>query len=316
MKKIAFFIFASIIAVSIYSQELTTNRNSVGMEHNMLFNAQDRYTVTQTGSATLSINYLFNGKFLPAYTATAPTVSNPTIIEIAGLPKAHIQAGAWIGWSTRYWPAKRFKIEGYDEYYGNGWTTLADYENVDYSGSDFYVKCKAGAYTKLRYTFYEATGTDGRLGVSELYFLHPEATSPYNGLFGSASSAWDANGSNISYSDGAVSIGTTTIPSGYILAVNGKIIATEVKVETGWADFVFEPDYNLMPLKELEIFIQANKHLPEIPTTAEVKENGISVGEMNAKLLQKIEELTLYLIQKDEEIQELKKEIENIKNNI
>ena len=103
--------------------------------------------------------------------------------------------------------------------------------------------------------------------------------------------------------DGNVGIGTTNLT--YKLSVKGTIGCGEIKIEdvTTWADFVFEPDYNLMPLKDLETFIKANKHLPEIPTTAEVQENGISIGEMNAKLLQKVEELTLYVI-------ELKKENE------
>lgn len=106
--------------------------------------------------------------------------------------------------------------------------------------------------------------------------------------------------------NGNVGIGTTN-PT-YKLSVKGTIGCSEVKVEdvTSWSDFVFEPEYKLMSLKDLETFIKDNKHLPEIPTTTEVKENGIAVGEMNAKLLQKIEELTLYVI-------ELKKEVEILK---
>jgi len=97
------------------------------------------------------------------------------------------------------------------------------------------------------------------------------------------------------------------LPAGYKFAVDGKIGAREVVVTNDvWADFVFEPEYKLMSLKDLETYIKANKHLPEIPTTAQVEENGIAIGEMNAKLLQKIEELTLYVI-------ELKKEVELLK---
>ncbi len=122
-------------------------------------------------------------------------------------------------------------------------------------------------------------------------------------------------------SNGNVGIGTTS-PT-YLLSVKGTIGCGEVIVEnvTGWADFVFEDDYNLMPLQELDNYIQENKHLPEIPTTEEVQENGISVGEMNAKLLQKIEELTLYLIELNKENEKqkqinsnLKSEIEELKN--
>ncbi len=120
--------------------------------------------------------------------------------------------------------------------------------------------------------------------------------------------------------NGNVGIGTTN-PGTYKLAVEGKIGAHEVVVTTdGWADFVFEDDYNLMPLQELDSYIKENKHLPEIPTTEEVEQNGISVGEMNAKLLQKIEELTLYIIELNKENKEqkqinsyLKSEIEELK---
>jgi len=121
--------------------------------------------------------------------------------------------------------------------------------------------------------------------------------------------------------DGNIGIGTTT-PSAK-LAVNGDIKAKEVNVTLdGWADFVFKPNYNLRPLSEVEQFIKANNHLPEIPSEAEVKENGIGLGEMNAKLLQKVEELTLYLIEQQKQILEQQKiiqqqntRIENLEKN-
>jgi hypothetical protein len=83
-------------------------------------------------------------------------------------------------------------------------------------------------------------------------------------------------------------------------SVNGKIRAHEIKVETAnWPDYVFAKDYKLPSLAETEKHIQEKGHLPGIPSAEEVKNNGIDLGEMNAKLLQKIEELTLYLIEKD-----------------
>jgi hypothetical protein len=99
------------------------------------------------------------------------------------------------------------------------------------------------------------------------------------------------------------------------LDVNGTIRAKEVKVETGWADFVFHDDYHLKPLSEVNKFIKENKHLPEIPSASEVKENeGVNLGEMQTKLLQKIEELTLYLIQQQETIETLNAKVEKLEN--
>jgi hypothetical protein len=124
------------------------------------------------------------------------------------------------------------------------------------------------------------------------------------------SSQWLSSGSNISYTSGMVSIGTTAIPTGYKLAVGGKIVCEEVvvKLQANWPDFVFEPDYNLLPLDELQRFIANHKHLPGIPSASEIAENGVSLADMNAKLLQKIEELTLYLIEQDKRIKQLEED--------
>jgi hypothetical protein len=104
---------------------------------------------------------------------------------------------------------------------------------------------------------------------------------------------------------GNVGIGTTN-PGSWQLAVNGKIRAKEIKVETGWSDFVFENDYLLPTLTEVETHIKKKGHLKDIPSAKEVAKNGILLGEMDSKLLQKIEELTLYTIAQQKEIERLK----------
>jgi hypothetical protein len=101
---------------------------------------------------------------------------------------------------------------------------------------------------------------------------------------------------------GNIGIGTNN-PGTWKLAVNGNIRAKEVKVETGWSDFVFENNYNLPTLKEVERHIKEKGHLKDIPSAKEVAENGILLGGMNAKLLQKIEELTLYTIDQEKKLQ-------------
>ncbi len=111
---------------------------------------------------------------------------------------------------------------------------------------------------------------------------------------------------------GNVGIGTSQIPAGYKLAVNGKIICEEVKVKlsTAWPDYVFRQDYPLMPLSELKCFIQDKSHLPGIPKATEVEKEGSSIGDMQVKLLEKIEELTLYIVEQEEKLQKLASENE------
>ena len=77
----------------------------------------------------------------------------------------------------------------------------------------------------------------------------------------------------------------------------------------GWSDYVFQPGYRLPSLSEVNAYIQQNHHLPDIPSEAEVKEKGVSVGEMQAKLLAKVEELTLHMIQQESENKELRQRI-------
>ena len=91
--------------------------------------------------------------------------------------------------------------------------------------------------------------------------------------------------------------------------INGKIKAKEVEVTlSDWPDFVFETDYKLMPLNEVEQYIAENQHLPNVPSAAEVEANGVNLGEMNNILIQKIEELTLYILDLQNQINELKKQ--------
>jgi hypothetical protein len=112
---------------------------------------------------------------------------------------------------------------------------------------------------------------------------------------------------------GKISIGTENTPttigsantSAYRLFVKGGILTDELRVATGWADYVFAKDYNLKPLSEVENFIEANGHLPNVPSAKQVEIEGISVGEMAKIQQEKIEELTLYIIELNKRIESL-----------
>jgi len=105
-----------------------------------------------------------------------------------------------------------------------------------------------------------------------------------------------------------VGIGTTNL-QGYMLAVNGSAIATSmiVKLHSNWPDYVFKKDYRLPSLQEVKTYIDQNHHLPEVPSEQQVAKDGLNLGEMNKILTKKVEELTLYLIEKDKQINEQQK---------
>ncbi len=115
-----------------------------------------------------------------------------------------------------------------------------------------------------------------------------------------------------------LAINTLFLPTDYKFAVKGKIITEEIKVQllSSWPDYVFQDEYELKPLQDLKDFIKKNNHLPDIPSAKEVKSNGVDLGEMNMKLLKKIEELTLYLIEQNDQLKKQSLEINNLKREI
>ncbi len=135
-----------------------------------------------------------------------------------------------------------------------------------------------------------------------------------SGAVGTGNDAWGGYFPTKVYAT-EMRIGTTTGATDYKLSVNGKIIGTEVRVEAlaNWPDYVFDKNYKLTSLDDLEAKLNADKHLPGVPSATEVKENGIMLGEMQSKTIEKVEENTLYILQLHNMIKELKKEIELLK---
>lgn len=166
--------------------------------------------------------------------------------------------------------------------------------------------------TGEKISFWDGGATGGNYGIGiqdQLLQIHTNVPTD-DIVFGSGSSS-DFTETVRFKGNGNVGIGATELL--YKLNVNGTIRAKEVRVETGWADYVFDKNYHLLPLSEVEKFIKANKHLPDIPSAKEIEQNGLALGEMQTKMMQKIEELMLYVIEANKQIQLLQKEIKHLK---
>lgn len=154
---------------------------------------------------------------------------------------------------------------------------------------------------------------DGAIYNTSLYayqFQHTGSSAP--GSDNLSLQVYQPGGSNVTANAlsingyGNVGIGTTSQDS-YKLAVNGTIHSKAVIIDLiGWPDYVFKKDYKLMPLAQVKSYIDKNQHLPGLPTDKEVESKGLDIGEMNKLLTKKVEELTLYLIEQQKEIEELK----------
>lgn len=115
--------------------------------------------------------------------------------------------------------------------------------------------------------------------------------------------------------NGTGNVGIGTSPNNlYKLSINGTARSKEVIVETGWADYVFDDKYKLSSLSEVESYIKENKHLPDVPSAKDIQEKGAFVGELMTKMMQKIEELTLYSIEQDKKIGQLQQDLIELKN--
>ncbi|WP_295121064.1 hypothetical protein [uncultured Chitinophaga sp.] len=189
-------------------------------------------------------------------------------------------------------PPDEFRVSGVLRWGGDS----SDFVVAGEDGSGSYIEKIAS--TPLKSKMRLQTSKSGDFTNYSLFVIDPNAGFSFLSL-GNAS----AN----------VGIGTTDT-KGYKLAVAGSVIAEslKVKIQALWPDYVFAKDYHLPSIPEVEAFIKEHNHLPGIPSEAEVAKEGIDVGEMNKKLLQKVEELTLYIIQQQKAITELQAEMKQV----
>ncbi|OAN61651.1 hypothetical protein A8B79_04285 [Balneola sp. EhC07] len=166
------------------------------------------------------------------------------------------------------------------------------------------------------FNFEYGSSKDGNGNITQLAIPYGYEGSINEGIYmrGSYSGSW-SNWVKILSEDLNGNVGIGTISPDEKLTVKGKIHSEEVIVDLNvpGPDYVFEEEYDLTSLKELEAYIKANKHLPEVPSAAELEAHGIVLGEMNMILLKKIEELTLHMIDIQKQVDVLKKENERLK---
>lgn len=242
--------------------------------------AKSQWSLTGNASTTAGTNYLGtkDAKDLVFKTnnlEAARIVSNVYQTFIVGTVKPSPQAGY------------KFYVTGKSAF--NGSTIFTNPDNAIPAGSN------------LIYGYYSDV-------VADVNLLNLETTT---------SESVSPDSRFIVKSNGNVGIGTTNFScstcNGYRLFVRDGIRTEKIKVDVastaGWADYVFATDYKLMPLYEVERYIDENQHLPEVPSAEEVVANGLDLKEMTTLLLKKIEELTLYTIDQQKQIDQLKKMI-------
>jgi hypothetical protein len=289
-------IVAFLSSSDMYSQ-ITDTGNKVGIgvpvpqeKLSLPLNSEIGFTYASSQIAQLRIKGANNGmSFTSAYTTTQTAQSfaffmmNNTPTEIQRLT---ILNNGKMGFNTIFVPQERITLP---------WEEEIGFSHA--SGAASQIKLKGGA-TGMIFTSAYTNAQDSTIKPFQFYTMNHESK-PISRV--------------TILNNGNVGIGTRNPKAP--LSVKGQINAGSVEVTdiATWNDSVFLPSYKMKTLPEVENFIKENGHLPEVPSEKEVKQNGFDLAEMDATLLKKIEELTLYVIDQNKKIEALQNEIAKIK---
>jgi len=212
---------------------------------------------------------------------------------------------SYVSFGTHWASDPRFIPNGYAIDYSNDnstWTNL-----VTVTGNTN-LNPTHGTYISAR--FWRLTAITAQSGYPNMQITGLRIIGA--GYGAAAENYWNsAYGSDGVFTMAPVSIGSTEdLPTGYLLGVNGGVLATKVRVSTlaNWPDYVFGKSYHLKPLSSVKSYIDFNHRLPDMPSEREVAEKGIDLGEMNKALTKKVEELTLYMIELQRQVDQLKRQ--------
>ncbi len=208
-------------------------------------------------------------------------------------------------------------------YYNGAATKYGIYNslNTDGTGTKYGIYSAVvanAASSSINYGVYSYMNSNSTIGDEYgLYaYLSNSGTGNHYGVYSYAPGGWSGyfTSGDVYVADN-MAIGTTTIPTGYKFAVNGKMLCEELKVQlnVNWPDYVFKPEYQLLSLSSLESDILTLGHLPGMPSAQEVKEQGLGLGEISLQLTKKVEELTLYLINLNKKVEALQQENSELK---
>jgi len=195
--------------------------------------------------------------------------------------------------------------------YGSAFVNASRFGGTTYSTTDQYIDLSNNGIRIKSYTAYSTEGaldinTASDITTAGWKLLTVKNQNVLKSYIDKDGGAWF---------NSSVGIGTTsTADTNYRLFVFKGVRTRKVKVDQStWADYVFQSGYKLRPLQDLEKFIKENNHLPEVPSTKEIEENGLDLGDNQVLLLKKIEELTLYVIEQNNKLMELQKEVATLK---